>query len=302
MIAVDTTNQPDRDKALAETPYSIVAPDEVTVPVVFASPHSGRHYPQSFLDASRLDSIRIRRSEDAFVEELYGDAAAHGAPLLRAHFPRAYVDPNREPFELDQAMFESPLPEEADVDSPRVAAGLGTVARVVTSGEEIYRSKLQVDEALARIEKLYRPYHKALRTLIDASVEKFGVCLLVDCHSMPSIGGPMDRDPGNQRVDFVLGDCHGNSCAAPVIDGAHSFLSGLGYVVTRNSPYAGGFTTRHYGTPETRVHALQIELNRDLYMDERRVERTEGFSALKENINKLIAHLCAEATRILPRP
>jgi len=299
---VDSTNKVDRDTALADKPYSIAAPKTVTTPLVFASPHSGRHYPQAFLDASRLNSTKIRRSEDAFVEELYGEAPVQGAPLLRAHFPRAYVDPNREPYELDPAMFESALPKNADTQSPRVAAGLGTVARVVTSGEEIYRGKLKVDEALQRIDALYKPYHQALSDLIEASKSKFGICLLIDCHSMPSIGGPMDRDPGNQRVDFVLGDCHGNSCSAAITDQADLFLSGLGYAVRRNNPYAGGFTTRHYGDPTNQVHALQIEVNRDLYMDERLVERSTGFSALKENITKLIAHLCAEAPRTLLQP
>jgi len=289
---------PDDDRALppaaeetSEEPWDVVEPDVRTVPVVFASPHSGRHYPAEFLAASRLDSIAVRRSEDAFVDEIFAAAPESGAPLLRAHFPRAFVDPNREPFELDPTMFEDALPSYVNTTSPRVAAGLGTIARVVTSGEEIYSAKLRFADARRRIEMYYVSYHQALRGLIDATREQFGVCLLVDCHSMPSVGGPMDNDRGRRRVDFVLGDCHGTACAPLVTDTARQALVELGYVVTQNSPYAGGFTTRNYGRPYDGVHALQIEINRNLYMDEERVVRGPGLAELASRMGWLIEAL-----------
>ena len=291
---------PDDDRALAQgtdkTPaatWDVVEPNARTVPVVFASPHSGRDYPTEFLAASRLDAIAVRRSEDAFVDEIFAAAPKAGAPLLRAQFPRAFVDPNREAFELDPNMFEDALPSYVNTNSPRVAAGLGTIARVVTSGEEIYDARLCFAEAKRRIETYYVSYHKALRGLVEATRERFGVCLLVDCHSMPSVGGPMDNDRGRRRVDFVLGDCHGTACAPVVTDMARQALADMGYVVTRNAPYAGGFTTRHYGRPHDGVHALQIEINRNLYMDEKRITRGPGLPELAVRMGRLIQALVA---------
>ena len=289
---------PDDDRALppateetSAVPWDVVEPDARTVPVVFASPHSGRRYPAEFIAASRLDSLTVRRSEDAFVDEIFAAAPEAGAPLLRAHFPRAFVDPNREAFELDPAMFEDALPSYVNTTSPRVAAGLGTIARVVTSGEEIYGAKLRFADAKRRIETYYVSYHQALRGLVEATRERFGACLLVDCHSMPSVGGPMDNDRGRRRVDFVLGDCHGTACAPLVTDTARQALAEMGYVVTQNAPYAGGFTTRNYGRPYDGVHALQIEINRNLYMDEERITRGPGLAELASRMGRLIEAL-----------
>ena len=291
---------PDDDRALlhaveevSAAPWEVVERGVQTVPVVFASPHSGRDYPSKFLADSRLDSRTVRRSEDAFVDEIFAAGPDAGAPLLRAHFPRAFVDPNREAYELDPAMFEDALPSYVNTNSPRVAAGLGTIARVVTSGEEIYGAKLRFADAKRRIETYYVTYHKALRGLVDATRERFGVCLLVDCHSMPSVGGPMDNDRGRRRVDFVLGDCHGTACAPLVPDMARQALSEMGYVVTQNAPYAGGVTTRHYGRPYDGVHALQIEINRNLYMDEERITRGPGLEELAARMGRLVEILVA---------
>ena len=282
--------------------FEVRAPVIQTVPLVFASPHSGRAYSPAFVAASRLDPLTLRRSEDAFVDEIFAAAPEHGAPLIRAHFPRAYVDPNRESHELDPAMFADALPDHVNSRSPRVAAGLGTVARIVASGEEIYESKLRWSDARRRIETCYVPYHAALGDLVDETQRRFGVCLLVDCHSMPSVGGPMDADPGHPRSDFILGDCHATSCGATVSDLAERRLAELGYQVTRNDPYAGGFTTRHYGRPASGVHALQIEINRGLYMDEWRIERGPGMAALIDSAKRLIESLVAIDPALLAAP
>ncbi|MSP80458.1 MAG: GNAT family N-acetyltransferase [Rhodospirillales bacterium] len=282
----------------ADAPFDVLEPERRTVPFVFASPHSGRTYSEAFRAASRLDPVTLRRSEDAFIDELFAAAPLFGAPLLRAHFPRAYVDPNREPFELDPAMFEGRLPAHCNTTSPRVAAGLGTVARVVTSGEEIYRHKLGYDDAIERIERFYRPYHAALAGLIADTRRQFGHCVLLDCHSMPSVGGPMDQDSGVRRVDVVLGDAHGTSCAASVVDTAERLLKSLDFVVARNIPYAGGHTTRHYGKPGSGVHALQIEINRALYMDERTVARGPGLPALAAKLARFVELM----VRMDPKP
>lgn len=274
-----------------DVPHEVLAPPIQTLPVVVASPHSGRDYPPDFVAASRLDRLSLRRSEDSFVDELFAFAPEIGAPLLCANFPRAYVDANREPFELDPRMFSDPLPAYANTRSPRVAAGLGTIARVVASGADIYRDKLRLAEAMHRIRTYYWPYHNALRQLIDDTRERFGGCILLDGHSMPSVGGPMDRDPGLCRVDFVLGDCHGTSCSPRVLRAAESTLRDLGYHVTRNAPYSGGFVTRHYGRPEQGVHALQIEVNRALYMDEQALRRGPGLTRLAQELRQMVESL-----------
>ncbi len=280
--------------------YEILAPETQSKPLVFASPHSGADYPADFVAASRLDPLALRMSEDSFVDEIFAAAPQLGAPLLRALFPRAYIDANREAFELDPAMFVDPLPDYANTRSPRVAAGLGTIARTVANGANIYRQKLTFAEALFRLRNYYWPYHQALRDLIEETRVRFGYCVLIDCHSMPSIGGPMDRDPGNRRVDFVLGDRYGRSCAPAILEAAEQVLSDFGYVVTRNKPYSGGYVTDHYGRPEAGVHALQIEINRSLYMTERRIERGSHLPILGQRIRQVVSAL--GAVRLDPGP
>ncbi len=279
----------------------IIRPESQVLPVVFASPHSGNRYPDSFIRASRLDPQALRKSEDSFVDEIFAAAPRFGAPLIKALFPRAYMDPNREPFELDPEMFDDDLPSYVNVHSPRVAAGLGTIARVVASGEDIYRGKLSFAEAADRINALYRPYHRALQELIEETRRRFGWCLLIDCHSMPSVGGPMDLDSGKTRVDFVLGDCFGISCAPAITDHVEAVLAQGGHGVTRNAPYSGGHTTVHYGRPDAGVHALQIEINRALYMNETTYTRLPGLDALCRHAEALIATLPALCAKLSPR-
>ena len=259
--------------------------------MVFASPHSGRDYPPSFLAASRLDPLTIRRSEDCYVDELFEEAPTHGAPLLRAHFPRAYMDVNREPFELDPDMFVGKLPGYVNTRSLRVAGGLGTIARVVADGKEIYRGKLSFEEAQHRVGDLYEPYHEKLRELVADAHHRFGCGALIDCHSMPSVGGPMDQDAGLVRADVVLGDRHGTSCASELTDYVEQVFVDLGYTVYRNTPYAGGYTTERYGKPLHGIHTLQIELNRGLYMDEDTLEKKPRFKDLKMDLSKLIERM-----------
>jgi N-formylglutamate amidohydrolase len=215
------------------------------------------------------------------------------APLLKARFPRAYLDPNREPYELDPAMFEDALPPYVNSRSPRVRVGLGTIARVVATGEEIYGAKLRFADAAERIERLYRPYHRALKQLVTATRERFGYYLLVDCHSMPSAIAQNERGSVRAKADIVLGDCHGTACHPLVTETAHEILRGKGYQVVRNAPYAGGFTTAHYGNPREGAHALQIELSRSLYMDERSLDRKPFVTRLATDMRALVGALAA---------
>ncbi len=277
----------------ARPAYDVLAPAKQTVPFVYASPHSGAHYPADFVADAGLDSLALRRSEDSFVDELFGAAPRRGAPLLRALYPRVYLDPNREPYELDPEMFSDALPEYVNTNSARVSVGLGTVARVVANGADIYKRKLTFAEARRRVERIYVPYHGALKRLLADTEAAFGCAVLVDCHSMPSTGGPMDHDSGRPRGELVLGDRFGTSCAPAIVDLAESVLSDLGYRVTRNDPYAGGFVTQHYGRPGNGVHTLQIEINRILYMDEKRIRPAPGMVRLKRDLDTLIGALGA---------
>jgi N-formylglutamate amidohydrolase len=261
--------------------FDIVEPAAWRGPIIFNSPHSGSIYPRAFLANAQLDIATLRRSEDSFVDELFAAVVDRGFPLMRAHFPRCYVDVNREPYELDPRMFEGRLPSFANTRSMRVAGGLGTVARVVGDAHEIYDQRIPVDEALTRIEGLYKPYHRALRRLITGMHRDFGAAILIDCHSMPSVAGNKDDRP---RADFVLGDRYGTSCVPVIAEAIETALSGYGHSVSRNKPYAGGFITEHYGNPSVGVHAIQLEVNRALYMDERRYERSENFGLLAANL------------------
>ena len=287
-------------KAPSKRPsWDLRAPRRQTVPVVFSSPHSGRDYPTDFILSSPLELNRLRRSEDAFVDEIFAAAPDFGAPLLRALFPRAYVDANREPFELDPEMFEEALPDYVRTRSQRIAAGLGTVPRVVADGTDIHAGPITFEDAKARIENHHAPYHETLQHLLQATRERFGGALLIDCHSMPSAGAPGARGRSLKNVDMILGDCHGTSCAGAITDAAEETLTELGYRVRRNRPYAGGYITRHYGRPARAVHALQIEINRALYMDEHTIQRAPGLNRLIGDINQLIAALGECASVIL---
>ncbi|MBU2484114.1 MAG: N-formylglutamate amidohydrolase [Alphaproteobacteria bacterium] len=274
----------------AVAPFEIHRPLQQTEPFVFNSPHSGRIYPDSFLSMSRLDRVSIRRSEDHFVDELFSSVVQLGAPMLAAQFPRAWLDVNREPYELDPRMFDGPLPPFANIGSMRVAGGLGTIPRLVAENMDIYRGRLSVEEGLSRIEQVYRPYHANLRRIIAQTHVQFGKAILIDCHSMPAnvrVAG------GSRRPDIIIGDRYGASAAHDLSRAAVSFLSGLGYHVVRNKPYAGGFITEHYGRPARGLHALQIEINRGLYVDEASLEKTTGFELLKADLWEFASQMMA---------
>ncbi|MGN6096207.1 MAG: N-formylglutamate amidohydrolase [Bosea sp. (in: a-proteobacteria)] len=269
-----------------ERPFTLYPPALQVVPVVVDVPHAGRRYPAGFVEQARLPLRGWRRSEDAFVDRLFEQGVALGAPLLVAEFPRAYLDVNREPYELDPRMFEGRVPPFANTRSMRVAGGLGTIPRIVGDAQEIYFGRIPVAEGLARIDGLYRPYHAALRGLVQRTQGIFGTCVLVDAHSMPSAG--LDRD-GLAKSDIILGDRFGTSAAGYIVDIAEQAFSRQGLSVTRNRPYAGGFITEHYGAPAAGVHALQIEVNRALYMNEATLEPHDGFETLREGISRALA-------------
>ena len=288
-------------QATAQPPLALSRPTGVlATPLVFASPHSGRLYPLDMMDASVLDAAAIRSSEDALVDQLIAGAADHGAAVITATYARAYMDVNREPYELDPGMFEDELPAFARGRSARVAAGLGSIARIVAEGQEIYGRKLTFAEAKRRIERVHRPYHAALDKLLREARARFGIAVLVDWHSMPSAAARTLAQSGDSApagaCDVVLGDRFGAACSPAMTGLVEGELEAMGYRVTRNAPYAGGYTTEFYGRPTAGVHALQIEINRALYVDEATLEPLEGFWRLKTDLEQVIAALARWAS------
>lgn len=279
-------------------PFRMQYPERLEIPFVFNSPHSGRVYPQKFLEASRLDALTLRKSEDSYVEELFSDAPSFGAPLMHAHFPRAYLDVNREPYELDPALIIEDLPGYANTQSVRVVGGLGTIARIVTESEEIYSEPLPLDDALARINNLYKPYHAALAELMLECRRTFGIAVLIDCHSMPS-NPAAEVGP---RPDFVLGDRFSTACDPELTRIAAHRLRDMGYAVSLNKPYAGGFITEHYGRPAEGFHSLQIEVNRGLYMDEVNFSKAKNFDLIRSHLAELIEAMVDYAPSLLTVP
>ena len=273
-------------------PFRILRPYRQTVPFVFASPHSGRCYPANFIAMSRLSATALRRSEDAFVEELFCGAVALGAPMLAARFPRAYLDANRGPAEIDSAMFEGALSVAVDSPSPRVNAGLGVIPRIVRDGAEIYRGRLKPGDADERLARLYRPYHAALAQLIEETRAQFGVAVLIDCHSMPSAAA---------IPDIVLGDRYGMAAAPSVTRRAELAFEEQGFSHARNAPYAGGYTTHLHGRRDRDVHALQVEINRALYLDEERIAKGGRFEQVHARLTDALTRLVAIEPALLAR-
>ncbi len=268
------------------SPFDIVG-ENLGTALVFASPHSGRHYPSDLMDAAVIGVPAIRRSEDPLVDSLLCGASKCGVPLLRATYARAYIDVNRGAYELDQAMFEDELPSYA-VRSARVVAGLGSIARVVAEGQEIYRGKLLYSRAKDRIDRVHHPYHEALKSLLAEARGRAGVAVLVDWHSMPSASAGQGAIPG---PEIVLGDRFGSSCDPLVTDVVEAAFARRGYAVARNAPFAGGYTTEAYGRPVDGIHALQIELSRGLYVDEHTLNPTAGFRPLQRDLEEIIAEM-----------
>jgi N-formylglutamate amidohydrolase len=257
-------------------------------PMIFASPHSGRDYPAAFLARVALDRQAIRSSEDAFVDHLFEAAPRHGAPLLAARAPRAFIDLNRAADELDPAVIEG---IHRMAHNPRVSSGLGVIPRVVAGGRAIYRGKLNLAEAEQRITQFWHPYHDALGKLIDETRASFGSAVLIDCHSMPHEAIEAHCRPGQPRPEVVLGDRYGVAAGQDVMDRVQAAFEASGLRVVRNAPFAGAYVAQAYGRPSRGVHVVQVEIDRALYMDEARVEPLPGFAAFREMIGGVVAEL-----------
>lgn len=263
------------------------------VPILFASPHSGKLYPQTMLSDLRVPLMDLRRTEDAYVQDLFGDVPKVGGKLIFANYARGYVDLNRDSRELDPEMFSDGPPRKAALASPRVEAGLGCLPRVAAGGEQIYARHLTKVEGEYRLAQVHDAYHDYVRSTLDGFREESGIAILVDCHSMPS------RQPGRRKLaDIVLGDRFGSSCDNRLTSIAERTFRDLGYTVKRNAPYAGGYTTRCYGRPKRGIHALQIEINRGLYMDEHLVTKNARFDDCRRDMAKLSAVLVEFARRM----
>jgi len=273
--------------------FDLTRPAARTSCVVFASPHSGRDYPKSLLARTGLDARLIRSSEDAFVDQLFAAAPEHGAPLLAARVPRAWVDLNRAADELDPALVEGVVRR---AHNPRVASGLGVIPRVVAGGRAIYSGKIGLDEARERLDTGWIPYHAALQSLLAESLEQFGESILIDCHSMPHEAIELAGTRGRPRPHVVLGDRYGAAAAPRVMARIEAAFTAAGLRVARNTPFAGAYVTQTYGRPSRRQHAVQIEIDRSLYMDEARIEPHSGFEAFRTRLSGVIAEIAAIGT------
>ncbi|MEL6859830.1 MAG: N-formylglutamate amidohydrolase [Pseudomonadota bacterium] len=266
--------------------YTLRRSENVRAPVIFASPHSGTLYPDNMVKQLCVPLTDVQRTEDAFVDELYASAIDQGAILLSANYARAYVDLNRDARELDSDMFADGVPRTAGLPSARVKAGLGCLPRVGASGRNIYAERMSKREGAYRLDSVYDRYHGALQSEIEDLKADWSDVYIIDCHSMPS------RQPGRASLpDIVLGDRFGSSCSAHLTSLVERHFRREGLSVTRNAPYAGGYTTRRYGRPRRGVHVLQIEINRGLYMNELDVVKSAGFSNTKDQVSRLIGHL-----------
>ncbi|MFT6773160.1 MAG: N-formylglutamate amidohydrolase [Paracoccaceae bacterium] len=283
------------DSSDANSGIHIHRPTGATGAAVFSSPHSGRLYPAAFVARSRLTPMALRRSEDAFVDDLFAAAPGFGAPLLRADAPRAYVDLNRGAEELDPALIEG---VRAAGLNPRLAAGLGVIPRVVAEGVAIYSGKLTLAEAQGRLDRHWRPYHHALGALLAEARSRLGIAVLIDCHSMPSDAARHAPSVRGGRPEIVLGDRYGVSCAPWLTRLAEQSFVDAGFRVIRNAPFAGGYITQRYGRPAIGIHALQIEIDRGLYLDEARLERSARFSQVQTALRPVIAALAGAANSV----
>jgi N-formylglutamate amidohydrolase len=275
----------------APSSFEILAPPRWLAPMVFNSPHSGHALPQDFRQLSNLNENQLRYSEDSHVDELFAGCLDAGAPLMRSLLSRSYLDLNREPYELDARMFRERLPAYVNCASPRVASGLGTIPRTVGDGVLIYNAPLDFAEAIKRIETVYRPYHRALGALLDEAYNATGTALLVDCHSMPSSAVTHMRPSHNRNVDIVLGDRYGSACEPEITSLIETHMQTSGLMVSRNKPYSGGFFTENHGRPRHGRHAVQIEVNRALYMNETSHEPSAEFAGLQTVFTALATQL-----------
>jgi len=268
--------------------YNLARPKQLTSAVVFASPHSGNDYPDWFLRRSILNARSIRSSEDAFVDRLFEPATDFGAPFLKAGAPRAFIDYNRSPDELDPALIAG---IRTVGNNPRVASGLGVIPRVVSNARPIYRGKLRIDEAENRLQNYWHPYHRALQGLLDESRLQFGRVVLLDCHSMPREALESTKLKGGTRPDIVLGDRFGASAHPEIVDEIEAAFQRAGFFVSRNTPFAGAYVTQHYGRPSRHQHAVQIEIDRSLYMNEAKIEPSADFEAFRNRLRDVISDI-----------
>jgi len=283
---------------MSKVAYHLTHPVRRTTSVVFASPHSGRDYAWSFLRRTRLNEHSVRSSEDAFVDQLFDCAPEMGAPLLTAGAPRAYVDLNRSAEELDPALIEG---VSRVSHNPRVASGLGVIPRVVANGQAIYNGKISHQEATRRIETYWAPYHQALAGQLDQAHMMFGEAILIDCHSMPHEAMDSVARIGKRRPEVVIGDRFGASARAEIVDRVEAALSATGLTVVRNTPFAGAYIAQHYGRPSKRRHAVQIEIDRSLYMNEQMIRPNGNFASFRSLLRAAIAEI-ADIGRVGAQP
>ena len=277
--------------------FRLTRPSRQETSVIFASPHSGRDYAAKFLEASQLSILQLRSSEDAYMDRLIARAPHCGAPMICALTPRAYIDLNRAPDELDPAVIDG---IERMAHNPRISSGLGVVPRVVSGGRVIHPGKITMEEAQHRLAHHWRPYHDALNGIIEETQAVFGDAILIDCHSMPHEAIENHSRPGHPKPEVVLGDRFGAAAGREVVDQIEAAFVAADFHVVRNSPFAGAYIAQHYGRPLSRRHVVQVEIDRGLYHDEARIEPGPNFASFAVRFNRVVADIASIGRRAVP--
>lgn len=280
-------------------PFNLFESKKQTFPVVFCSPHSGSYYPKNFLKQSLLNETEIRASEDSYIDDLFSAVKDYDLDFLTANYPRAFVDLNRQPYELDPTMFYDQLPDYVNTKSERVKVGLGTIAKLVDDDKEIYKKKHYFSDIYDRIQSYYMPYHNQLRQKVLSIQEKHGCCLIIDCHSMHSVGRKFDSDTGKLRPDIILGNRHGYSCNEDILKIFLNIFRSLGYRVSCNNPYAGANNVEYYPNLKNKIQVIQIEINRNLYINEVSRDKTSNYNILKDSLSNFIELLLQQSLKVM---
>ncbi len=277
-------------RVLPVPPFLRHGPANAVLPLVIDSPHSGEHYPDDFDHVPPRAVVRL--AEDTHVARLYRAATRHGATLIEATFPRAYIDANRSLADLDPAMLADAWPDPV-APSRKTEQGIGLLWRIARNGAPMYDRKLSTDEVRQRIDGCYVPYHAAIAAEIEALHRAFGAVWHINAHSMPAVGDANADDPGRERADVVLGDRDGTTCAAGFTDLVARTMRGMGYSVAVNDPYKGVELVRRHGRPAQNRHSLQIEIKRTLYMDEATLAPNAGYGRVQRDLATLVAIVAA---------
>lgn len=281
--------------------YSLKRPSQKTNNVVYNCPHSGEKFPTGFFENTNLDKDTLLLSSDSYVDQLFAEACENGSVLLANNYSRSFMDTNREAFELDPSMLSGDITEILNSDSTKVRLGFGSIAKYAFTRIPIYKNKIPFTQALDRLQKFYYPVHNEIENMLNEKINDYGYSLLVDCHSMPSYEFLGQKSLLPRQPDIVLGDNHGKSCDPRITEFLTKHFQHYDLSVSINTPFSGGYNTQYYGDPAQKKHAIQIEIKKSLYMNEKERRISQFFEPLKIVMSSLCFQLNKEIETILSK-